>query len=111
MTHTAPRATESSREFAIHSGRRVVSTQYSFSALQAAIDHVRSLVHRRTRSRFSGMTQSHGGGLVTSLFPFSHPAPSPKKTRVTDGKISSIRIYYDQIEVLTLGLMPGASSS
>ena len=42
MTRTAPRATESSREFAIHSGRRVVSTQYSFSALQAAIDHVRS---------------------------------------------------------------------
>ena len=32
--------------------------------------------------------------------------------RVTDGKISSIRIYYDQIEVLTqLGLMPGATSS
>jgi steroid delta-isomerase-like uncharacterized protein len=32
--------------------------------------------------------------------------------QVTDGKISSIRIYYDQIEVFTqLGLMPGASSS
>ena len=32
--------------------------------------------------------------------------------RVTDGKISSIRIYYDQIEVLTqLGLMPGGTSS
>ena len=32
--------------------------------------------------------------------------------RVGDGKISSIRIYYDQIEVLTqLGLMPGAASS
>ena len=32
--------------------------------------------------------------------------------QVTDGKISSIRIYYDQIEVLTqLGLTPGASSS
>jgi len=32
--------------------------------------------------------------------------------QITDGKISSIRIYYDQIEVLTqLGLMPGARSS
>lgn len=30
--------------------------------------------------------------------------------QVTDGKISSIRLYYDQIEVLTqLGLMPQAS--
>jgi ketosteroid isomerase-like protein len=28
--------------------------------------------------------------------------------RVVDGKITSIRIYYDQIEVFTqLGLMPG----
>ncbi len=32
--------------------------------------------------------------------------------QVRDGKISSIRIYYDQVEVLTqLGLMPGATSS
>ena len=32
--------------------------------------------------------------------------------RVEHGKISSIRIYYDQIEVFTqLGLMPGATSS
>jgi ketosteroid isomerase-like protein len=31
---------------------------------------------------------------------------------VADGKISSIRRYYDQIEVFTqLGLMPGATSS
>ena len=32
--------------------------------------------------------------------------------RVKNGKISSIRIYFDQVEVLTqLGLMPGATSS
>ena len=32
--------------------------------------------------------------------------------RVEDGEISSIRIYYDQVEVFTqLGLMPGAASS
>ena len=32
--------------------------------------------------------------------------------RVEDGKISSIRIYYDQIQVLAqLGLMPGAEST
>ena len=32
--------------------------------------------------------------------------------RVDNGKISSIRLYYDQIEVFTqLGLMPGATSS
>ena len=32
--------------------------------------------------------------------------------RVENGKISSIRLYYDQIEVFTqLGLMPGATSN
>jgi steroid delta-isomerase-like uncharacterized protein len=32
--------------------------------------------------------------------------------RVEDGKISSIRLYFDQVEVFTqLGLMPGATSS
>jgi steroid delta-isomerase-like uncharacterized protein len=32
--------------------------------------------------------------------------------RVDNGKISAIRIYYDQVEVLTqLGLMPGATPS
>jgi steroid delta-isomerase-like uncharacterized protein len=32
--------------------------------------------------------------------------------RVEDGKISSIRIHYDQVEVfMQLGLMPGATSS
>ena len=32
--------------------------------------------------------------------------------RVESGKISSIRIFYDQVEVLTqLGLMPGATSN
>jgi steroid delta-isomerase-like uncharacterized protein len=32
--------------------------------------------------------------------------------RVENGKISSIRLYYDQVEVFTqLGLMPGATSS
>jgi predicted ester cyclase len=32
--------------------------------------------------------------------------------RVENGKISSIRLYYDQIEVFAqLGLMPGATSS
>jgi limonene-1,2-epoxide hydrolase len=31
--------------------------------------------------------------------------------RVDDGKIASIRIYYDQVEVFTqLGLMPGANA-
>ena len=32
--------------------------------------------------------------------------------RVDDGKIASIRIYYDQVEVFTqLGLLPGATAS
>jgi steroid delta-isomerase-like uncharacterized protein len=32
-------------------------------------------------------------------------------SRVDDGKIASIRIYYDQVEVFTqLGLMPGANA-
>lgn len=32
----------STKKFEIHSGRRVVSTQYSVSALQAVVDYVRS---------------------------------------------------------------------
>jgi hypothetical protein len=32
-----------SKRYEIHSGRRVVSIQYSVSALQAAVDYVRSL--------------------------------------------------------------------
>jgi len=31
-----------SKKYEIYSGRRIVSTQYSASALQAAVDHVRS---------------------------------------------------------------------
>ena len=31
------------REFEIHSGRRIIATQYSSSARQAAIDYVRAL--------------------------------------------------------------------
>ncbi len=42
MTGKAPLATESSREFEIHSGRRTVSTRYSSTALQAAIDYLRA---------------------------------------------------------------------
>ena len=41
MTRTAPR-TSAYREFEIHSGRRVIATQFSSSALQAAIDYVRA---------------------------------------------------------------------
>ena len=42
MTRKASRPTGSYREFEIHSGRRTVSTRYSSSALQAAIDHLRA---------------------------------------------------------------------
>jgi hypothetical protein len=31
-----------SKKYEIHSGRRIVSTQHSVSALQAVVDHVRS---------------------------------------------------------------------
>ena len=31
-----------SKKYEIHSGRRIVSTQYSVSALQAAVDYVRA---------------------------------------------------------------------
>ena len=41
MTRTASR-TSAYREFEIHSGRRVIATQFSSSALQAAIDYVRA---------------------------------------------------------------------
>jgi hypothetical protein len=37
------------------------------------------MVHLRKKSRSSGLTRSHGGGLVTSLFPFSHVALSPRR--------------------------------
>jgi hypothetical protein len=42
MTRTTPRAS-AYREFEIHSGRRIIATQFSSSALQAAIDYVRAL--------------------------------------------------------------------
>jgi hypothetical protein len=42
MRPNAPR-TSAYREFEIHSGRRTIATQYSSSALQAAIDYVRAL--------------------------------------------------------------------
>ena len=43
MRRKARGATASYREFEIHSGRRTVTTTYSSSALQAAIDHLRAL--------------------------------------------------------------------
>jgi hypothetical protein len=42
VRRTAPRAS-AYREFEIHSGRRTIATQFSSSALQAAIDYVRAL--------------------------------------------------------------------
>ena len=41
MTRTASRAS-AYREFEIYSGRRTIATQFSSSALQAAIDYVRA---------------------------------------------------------------------
>ena len=41
MTRTAARAS-AYREFEIHSGRRTIATQFSSSALQAAIDYART---------------------------------------------------------------------
>ena len=41
MTRTASR-TSAYREFEIRSGRRAIATQFSSSALQAAIDYVRA---------------------------------------------------------------------
>jgi hypothetical protein len=41
MTGKAPRAS-AYREFEIHSGRRTIATQFSSSALQAAIDYARA---------------------------------------------------------------------
>ena len=71
MRRKARGATASYREFEIHSGRRTVTTTYSSSALQAAIDHLRALGRAATRSGFSGPTRSHGGERGSSLFPFS----------------------------------------
>jgi len=38
----SPKETDMSQKYEIYSGRRVVSTQYSVSATQAAVDYVRS---------------------------------------------------------------------
>ena len=43
MTRKAPGTTNPYRAFEIHSGRRTVTTRYSSSAMQAAIDHLRAL--------------------------------------------------------------------
>ena len=43
MTRNTRGATAPYREFEIHSGRRTLTTTYSSSALQAAIDYLRAL--------------------------------------------------------------------
>jgi hypothetical protein len=42
MTRLTAKETDMSKKYEIHSGRRVVSTQFSVSASQAVIDYVRS---------------------------------------------------------------------
>ena len=54
MRRKAPMGTASYREFEIHSGRRTVTTTYSSSALQAAIDHLRALGSRSDEIRVVG---------------------------------------------------------
>jgi hypothetical protein len=54
MTRKTPGATQSYREFEIHSGRRAVTTTYSSSALQAGIDHLRALGSRADEIRILG---------------------------------------------------------
>ena len=64
-----------------------------------------------TRERITGTLTTPDGAEVTATgkrldFPFVGVL------QVEDGKISSLRIYYDQIEVFTqLGLMPGAATN
>ena len=53
MTRRAPRGS-AYREFEIHSGRRTIATQFSSSALQAAIDYVRALGSRIDEIRVLG---------------------------------------------------------
>ena len=77
MTRTAPGTTESSREFAIHSGRRVVSTQYSFSALQAAIDHVRSYGSQRDEIKVLGPDTVSWRGAQYVAVPVVTPRADP----------------------------------
>ena len=54
MTRKTRGATASYREFEIHSGRRTVTTTYSSSSLQAAIDHLRALGSSRDEVRVLG---------------------------------------------------------
>ena len=71
MTRKAP-GQLSLLEFAIHSGRRVVSTQYSFSAFQAAIDHVRSYVSQPDEIKFLGTdTVSWRGAIISTVIVYA----------------------------------------
>ena len=78
MTRKASGTTNPYREFEIHSGRRTVTTRYSSSAIQAAIDHLRAMGSSRDEIRAWDRTRSHGEERVSSLFPSSYLPTSPK---------------------------------
>ena len=104
------------------SGLAELETRYFDSLLTAAPDRVsRDIVlfvdgeYVVEQARYVG---THMGPLRS---PDGHQVPPTGKSfdfpfvgifRVRGGKIRSIRIYYDQIELFTqLGLMPGAAST
>jgi hypothetical protein len=56
------------KKYEIHSGRRLVSTVFSVSADQAALDYVRSRGINSTRSEGSDSTLSPGAALTSRPF-------------------------------------------
>jgi steroid delta-isomerase-like uncharacterized protein len=104
------------------SGLADLKEQYFDALLTAAPDRVsRDIVlfadgeyvveQARYIGTHTGLLRSPGGAEIPPTGkPFDFPFVAV--FRVQDGKISSIRIYYDQMELLMqLGLIPGASAS
>ncbi|MFO7571815.1 MAG: hypothetical protein R6W48_04345 [Gaiellaceae bacterium] len=66
------------REFEIRSGRRTVSTQYSVSALQAAVDYVKSLGCRDDEIMRLGTDSVAWRGARFSTVPAAADQPSAR---------------------------------
>ncbi|HUG64883.1 MAG TPA: hypothetical protein VMK83_06655 [Gaiellaceae bacterium] len=71
-----------SKKYEIHSGRRIVSTQYSVSALQAAVDYVRSFGTSADEIRRLGIDSVswRGARFSAVLVPVEPTLPLPPTT-------------------------------
>ena len=67
-----------SKKYEIHSGRRVVSTQYSVSPIQAVVDYVRSYGVKDDEIRRLGVDSvSWRGARFSAVLVLAEPIPPP----------------------------------